>query len=100
VCVELLAHPVRGTPHADLLRALGETWHAEERRRQQKRDDGPVGSALPPHQAWAALALVDEMIGYRAELRGTSDPRWRAQLEALIDERAAAIKRYLDATTE
>ena len=100
VCVELLAHPVRGTPHAALLRALAETWHTEERRRQPKRDNGAVGSALPPHQAWAALALVDEMIGYRAELRGASDPQWRAQLEALIDERAEAIKRYLDAATE
>ena len=99
VCIGLLAVPGGGKPHADFLRVLGETWHKQELRRQRRQGDGAVEVPLPPGQAWAALALLDEMIGYRNELRRTVDSQRRVQLEALIDERAIAIKRYLDAAT-
>ena len=99
VCIDLLAVPGGGLPNADFLRVLGETSHAQQLPQQRRRGDRAVDVALPPGPAWAAVALVDEMIDYRAELRSSIDPQRRAQLEVLIDERAAAIKRYLDAAT-
>jgi hypothetical protein len=99
VCIGLLAVPGGGTPHPDFVRVLADTWNAQELLRQRERGEGAVRVALAPGAAWAALALIEEMIGYRAELRETIEPERREQLEGLIDERATAIKRYLDTAT-